>query len=263
VPSQKPEAALRAMRSDVRDFVTYLRNKHVLDETGSLFAIGDALEKAQKTAAGLDWRYKSGRFVLRLLPDAIEWPKEPTSLVCSIEFEVRGTVAVGKDSRLADFDWNISWSQIQVEFTARSKSLGDGWSQFWHFDTHDDQPGKPIPNEAHPRFHLHHGGKAMKARREVEGNCWGQTLELNGPRFAHPPMDLILALDFVLSNTTGPRWRQEFLRDKDYTSAVRNSQRRFWRPHQALLSDYYGCGHLAQKAHPARLLVPTLLADET
>lgn len=250
------------MRSELGTFVTYLTNQHILDDAGAILRIGDNLKAPKKTAAGLEWGYRSGRVVLRLAPGGVTWPEKSTSLVCSLDFEVKGTVTVGQNPRTATFDWDIVRSQMQIEFAAESSTRGSGWSQFWHLDTHYDEAGKPVPDEAHPRFHLHYGGHAMKARREHEADCWGRSLELSGPRFAHPPMDLVLALDFIFANATGPRWKQEFRKAKDYTAAVCRAQRRFWRPHQNTLSSFYDCDRLKQESHPALSLLPTLLVNQ-
>jgi hypothetical protein len=251
------------MRSDLNGFLRYLKQKRILDDSSAVFRVADSLDNFHRSRGLLKWSYDSGKTILRLEPASVTWPKDPTSLLCSMVLRVVGTVTAAKsqaqDSR---FHWEITRSEMELEFSAESKSLGVGWSQFWHFETHIDETDTIVPDEAHPMFHLHFGGREMAARRQQDPAVWGHSLELKGPRFVHPPLDLILALDFVLSNSTGPLWKHELLTDKQYTAAVRNSQRRFWQPYQRTLWDFYDCGWQTQATHRARLFCPTLLVDE-
>lgn len=250
------------MRADLKTFINYLKNDGAIDDAAALYAIVDSLSVPTKQGKRLAWNYRTGRVTLRLDAQGIEWPEEATALTCTFDVGVSGIVGPPRDKNVAPFDWEIASSSLQIEFSARSKTLGEGWTQYWHFDTHRDVSGKPVPDEAHPLFHFNFGGNAMKARRAAEANCWGKCLELKVPRLVHPPFDLILAFDFILSNTAGHRWRNKYSRDKEYRTAVYNSQRRFWRPYQASLANFYSCGRLSQDKHRARLLVPTLLVDE-
>jgi hypothetical protein len=250
------------MRSEVSTFINYLRDDGVIDDTTPLYPVKDSLNQPTKSGRGLAWNYRTGRVTLRLEPEGVEWPERATALTCNFEATVSGTVLPGSNTKVAPIDWDIQSSSLQLEFSAISKTRGGGWTQYWHFDTHRDVPDKPIPNEAHPLFHLNFGGNAMKARRTTESDCWGKCLELKAPRLVHPPMDLVLALDFILSNAAGTRWRKTYLEDKSYRMTVRNAQRRFWRPYQTSLAEFYRCGRLEQGQHPARAVVPTLRVDE-
>lgn len=264
MPKQQAESALREMSSELEKFLRLLNDSKIVDATGCFYSISDSLAKAKAEKGLVSWNYKSGKITLQLPTDSVVCPKPVQSLACSLEIEVDGYVQSGRDAEptYGDFEWGITRTAMNVEFTGMTKSASEPWSQFWHLDTHVDTKDSTPPAEAHPMFHLHFGGHRMADRRILSPGCWGQMLEMRGPRFVHPPMDLVLALDFVLSNATGPRWKDEFCKNQVYRSVVCNAQHRFWRPYKRTLHGFYDSCRLKQEDHPARKLWPTLRAVE-
>ena len=77
----------------------------------------------------------------------------------------------------------------------------------------------------HPVYHFQYGGKKLPKFKE-----WDKYVFLDSPRLAHPPLDAVLAIDFVISNYFPGKWRD--LRDDGaYTNLIRNAQDRCWRPY--------------------------------
>jgi len=264
MPKQQAESALREMSGELEKFLRVLNASNVVDATGSIYSISDTLGHYRAIKGMLNWGYKSGKVTLQLATNSVVCPERVQSLTCSLEIEVNGYVRAGKTAvpTLDDFEWGITRTSMNLEFTGMTDPNAEAWSQYWHLDTHVDGPEANPPDEAHPMFHLHFGGQRMADRRQTKANCWGQMLELRGPRFAHPPMDLVLALDFILANTTGPRWKNEFCKDKDYTSVVCNAQHRFWKPYKRTLFEFYTSKRQDQERHDARKLWPTLRVKE-
>jgi hypothetical protein len=103
----------------------------------------------------------------------------------------------------------------------------------WHFDRHPDKKsdGKPDknPDFNHPLYHLHFGGKEIN-QGQIE---YGEVLLLESPRILHPPMDIVLAVDFVLGNFySRSSGKVNELRDNPlYQKLVKNAQNRFWKPY--------------------------------
>ncbi|MBI1921145.1 MAG: hypothetical protein HYS23_08705 [Geobacter sp.] len=125
----------------------------------------------------------------------------------------------------------------------------------WHLDRHIFKAGDNDPNEVHPLYHFHHGGNRMA---HLDGGS-GDVLMLDPPRLPHPPMDGILAIDFVLSNYAGGLWRK--LRDDGtYKALITESQKALWKP-------YYESIYLGWKSAPDRkgfnteLVMPTLVLN--
>lgn len=104
----------------------------------------------------------------------------------------------------------------------------------WHFDRHIEGGAAP---DAHPLYHFQHGGHAMK----IHGDHLGKSLILPAPRLAFPPMDAVLAIDFVLSNFCGDCW-QKLRDDSTYLRLLRNSQRSLWRPYLTRLASWWDVG---------------------
>lgn len=114
----------------------------------------------------------------------------------------------------------------------------------WHFDRHIVNEGDNSPEDAHPLYHFQYGGRNFSEIKEE----LGRVLLLPSPRIGHPPMDIILAVDFVLSNFCGIVWRG--LRDNnEYKSKVVSAQERYWRPYMESIFSWWGVGKRANQEY--------------
>lgn len=97
----------------------------------------------------------------------------------------------------------------------------------WHLD-------REIPTNTdefiHPMYHFHFGGIQMKEAEEEIGG-YGGLLSMGSPRITHVPMDLILAVDFVIQNFYTKENKAAILANNQYITAVRNAQERYWKPY--------------------------------
>ncbi|MDZ7818233.1 MAG: hypothetical protein U5K55_06290 [Aliarcobacter sp.] len=68
-----------------------------------------------------------------------------------------------------------------------------------HFDKHnlEEQEEGNAPNQAHPAYHFQFGGNKLEDGEKLDS---GRALFLDAPRIMHHPMELILCIDFILSN---------------------------------------------------------------
>jgi hypothetical protein len=87
--------------------------------------------------------------------------------------------------------------------------------------------GKRV-NNIHPRYHFQIGGKHVWDKPSYE---FGSQLILETPRIAHPPLDAILAIDFVLANYYAETWTNLLKADNRYSDLVETAQEIFWRPY--------------------------------
>ena len=102
----------------------------------------------------------------------------------------------------------------------------DGISRFfsWHLDCEDNTNGKFV----HPHFHFHAGGK------KISGLNTGRLLMLSSPRIAYPPMDLPLAINFVIRNFVHRNDMSEqyaILANKEYKRVVTQSEKSILGPY--------------------------------
>jgi hypothetical protein len=97
----------------------------------------------------------------------------------------------------------------------------------WHFDRH---PEGNAPEFHHPLYHVHFGGKEINQGQLQYGNV----LIIESPRLLHPPMDLILGIDFVLSNFYSRHsciGYTDLLNEPLYCKLVEKARKRFWQPY--------------------------------
>lgn len=99
-----------------------------------------------------------------------------------------------------------------------------------HFDKHDGSKS-PMP---HPNYHFQLGG------RELKDNItdYGQALFLDSPRIMHHPMELILSIDFILSNFFPLIW-QNIRKSPDYCDVLRKYQEQFIKPYFKSLVEHF------------------------
>lgn len=104
----------------------------------------------------------------------------------------------------------------------------------------DYDPDSSRCDYIHPHFHLTFGGDKMKKYFEREPNAdFGRALMLTSPRIAHPPLDIFLAIDFILSNYFEKDIHQKITKESQYKTAIRNSQERLWRPYMLSIAGHW------------------------
>lgn len=121
------------------------------------------------------------------------------------------------------WEWNDPFHEMQVDCTIRAEAEQVLCFDAWHLDREADPLGGSV-NFVHPIYHFQYGG------RQVEDTQHGEMLYVESPRIAHPPLDAILAVDFILSNYFPCTWI-ELREDAGYADAVAESQKRCWRPY--------------------------------
>lgn len=115
---------------------------------------------------------------------------------------------------------------VECVVTARRKDTTGDYHSAWHLDR--DKPpeaGKKRADLAHPAYHLQYGGQRLPPLGSP-----GNHLLLGSPRVPHPPLDGVLAVDFVLSNYFPKLWR-DLRFDARYKGLIAESQWRCWRPY--------------------------------
>lgn len=115
----------------------------------------------------------------------------------------------------------------------------------WHLDkegsTSADESDEDHPSGeshfVHPDYHFQYGGRKVWHKEDGE---FGTHLLLESPRLAHPPMDAILAVDFVLANYYGEKWKKLREGSGVYIDLVRTAQERLWKPYATATAHYWG-----------------------
>lgn len=115
-------------------------------------------------------------------------------------------------------------------------SESPSYKMSWHLDKHirsqNDERGKGF---AHPEYHFNMGGFALTKEENFD---FGQILLIDTPRLIHPPLDIVLSIDFVLKNFYGIRVKN--LTDSNqYKTIISNAKERLWRPFYIALASHW------------------------
>jgi len=127
-----------------------------------------------------------------------------------------------------------------VQFVTYGKTADDleKYKMSWHLDKHirnydnDDGRGKGF---IHPEYHFNMGGFVLTKSNDFN---FGNVLLTNTPRICHPPLDIILSIDFVLKNFYGVRVKN--LTDSNqYKKIISTSKQRLWRPYFICVANHW------------------------
>jgi hypothetical protein len=172
------------------------------------------------------WAYDITDLSVKIGRIAGAHPSKQYDLTCVINCTVKGSfkASVNNDPCLR-LNVGLRYEGIAPHSTP--------FYQTWHLDREGSAPGKCQALETHPRYHIHFGGEGMTLsadshRCKQKCHTFGELLLMNQPRLLHPPLDGVLAVDFVLSNAAGANWKA--LRgDPSYSSMIKRSQDRYWK----------------------------------
>ncbi|MFA6055088.1 MAG: hypothetical protein WC769_06930 [Thermodesulfovibrionales bacterium] len=171
------------------------------------------------------WGYDIDRLIFYVGAARHVTPKGVHDIIVALDVSVKGECgeAASTDDPLTDLTIDMT---IQGR-TDNNKTL----ICTWHLDRHIDVDTSAVPKEAHPRYHFQFGGRGMKGLSDL-----GDALILEPPRLAHPPLDGILAIDFVLSNFCPDKWRQ-LRQNNQYVNLIIEAQQLLWRPYANVITS--------------------------
>jgi hypothetical protein len=101
-----------------------------------------------------------------------------------------------------------------------------------HFDRHIE--GENPSKEIHPIYHFQFGG------RKIDDNATdrGQALFMDVPRIMYHPMDIILGIDFLLSNFFPKVW-EKFKKNGTYNNIMQKYQSYFVYPYFKTITKHF------------------------
>ncbi len=239
-----------------------IRNPERLD---ALFKTPPALSLSacpeQSDHQTFEWTYEFKNLALTL--SGLRHPQPPGAVIRSGNGLLSGKVTeYFAPTRRGGADGIIPIKTVELNFIVEGDFNSDGEAHpliaCWHVDTHTtNTPAKPEkPDEAdrqdnhalHPLFHYQFGGRKLRP----SGPSVRGVLILDVPRIPIPPLDVNLAIDFVVSNYLGSNWKS-LRNDTQYVSPVRESMRRIWAPYYSCISDHFTRGPRSKYAlnfHP-------------
>ena len=220
--------------NDLRRMAEILIKYNIIRDGGPLLS---AATKCQQVADEAYYEYEIPHLLFHDLPEGVMHHARPQDVKATdfhIDLKVDLCGVVTDDETIEDpftylvIDLFIGGEMLTEDCSIRQLKCA------WHFDRHEEGgnvnstkknvPKKGRSHAVHPIYHFQHGGQ-----RVWDLSDYGEQLLLEPPRIAHPPLDGILAIDFVLSNYLGDSWKM--LRDQEhrYDEIVKEAQRRCWR----------------------------------
>jgi len=215
----------RDRASELRQLASILEDERVcLDVSPINSAMGSCYES--RPNGECSWGYDISKQIFRIENQRHTIPDNLFDISLELSICVKGRCH-------NDGDLSNTLSELAVDFVILGRDkLKRQYLNSWHLDKH--LPGEENPQYAHPEFHFQHGGKFMQGE-------YGQAIIFESPRIAHPPMDGILAVDFVISNFLGTA--REVLKDNnEYQNLVRSAQARLWQPYALTAASHWERG---------------------
>jgi len=142
------------------------------------------------------------------------------AIILDLNYEYQESLDKNTDS-FKSYSLNIHLQGYDKIYSAKNE-----FSNFfcWHLDRETNTDG----NYSHPFYHFHAGGNHLHSRE------LGNLLMISSPRLPHPPMDIILAIHFVLTNFFH---KEDFpteikiLSDDDYVDIIKRAEKRLLDPY--------------------------------
>lgn len=129
---------------------------------------------------------------------------------------------------------------VQLITHGKTEDGLENYKMSWHLDKHirneDDSDGHG-KGFIHPEYHFNMGGFVLTKSDDFN---FGNVLLLDTPRISHPPLDIILSIDFVLKNFYGVRVKN-LTESNQYKGIVSKSKRRLWRPYFICIAHTWEC----------------------
>ena len=161
------------------------------------------------------------------------------------------SIKMGFREPAASFDC-IEEMNIDFELSSNDQE-GRPIKSAWHLDYHDVKGDEHF---SHPQFHFQFGGKKLRESLQAGNEYFntGELLLMESPRLMHPPMDPILAIDFIFGNFLGEASWKALRQKPNFIKIHKMSKDVFWKPYFEGISNYWSkpasSSKLALGLHP-------------
>ncbi|MPR13820.1 hypothetical protein [Microvirga tunisiensis] len=214
------DAERKKAATALRQLGSILTKKQVCADIGPLNSAAEQCSKPAHYGAN-SWGYDISNLRFELSDPRKSLPAKTRNLRIELSISLNGSFDADVDDQFKDLEINIEKYVIDRDGVELKAS--------WHFDRHIVDLTKDVPDETvdvHPLYHFQYGG----AKMHPIGDRLGKTFLIDPPRLMHPPMDGILAVDFVLANYAGAVWKK--LRDdSQYMNLVNEKLNQYWKPY--------------------------------
>ncbi|MEH0788923.1 hypothetical protein [Vibrio alginolyticus] len=235
--------------SHLKELADILRRKNVIANSGPIDNLVRQLEM---------WK-EGGKHPLKYRLRGLEFPVYEPQFIRGDAWEPRLSLKLDVDVTVSGDSFvyqDISDLTVNIHYDASSVT-GELCKGAWHLDFHNT----PEPTRfMHPIYHFHHGGKKLDDLKS-----YGNVILLDAPRVMHHPLDIFLAIDFVISNFIAASKWHELRADTRYKKIIEIAQKNWWKPYYEELGNYWDSlgnhkGSIAKgNIKASRLLNPHLI----
>lgn len=160
------------------------------------------------------------------------------------------SIKMGFREPFVSFD-SIDEMNLDFELSSTDNN-GKPIKSAWHLDYHDVKGDEHF---SHPKFHFQFGGKKLRESMRLDNEHFntGELLLMESPRLMHPPMDPILAVDFIFGNFLGEESWKALRRNRNFIRIHSISKEAYWKPYFDGISSYFlhsSYSSKAQALHP-------------
>lgn len=209
---------------DLKELASLLRNYNVVSHTGP---IDDVVSQLQM------WNSNSGKRKLQYKLRGLEFICKHTQFIRgstwndSLTLKLDADLIVEKKEFVYD---DVNELTINIEYGATGVD-GTPCKGAWHLDYHGDTKQTRF---MHPVYHFHHGGKKLD-----DLPSYGNLVLIDTPRVMHHPLDLFLAVDFVVSNFIELDDWNSLRNDTRYKKLMEKFQLCWWAPFYTELGNFW------------------------
>jgi hypothetical protein len=208
---------------DLREFVRLLKKYEFFPALIEPQNINSLLKSSNE----IFYQYDTNDIVFNVTASGMNSNPQVKKLVVilNVKYKLKETLSTSSDI-FEYYNFNI----FIKGYWNKNASVDDDSNFFcWHLDREPATDG----NFIHPYYHFHAGGHHIGDRNP------GDLLLISSPRLPHPPMDIFLAIHFVILNffnTKDFRKQKNILSDELYLSIIERAQKRVLDPYFTALN---------------------------
>lgn len=148
------------------------------------------------------------------------------------DFKVELTIKLVQEDKYIEPNDPITTLGLSIKIEGEYWKKGEDMQNAiccWHLDKGGTEDAK----YDHPVYHMNFGGDLMsdKLVEEEDPNYFGKLLLLPSPRIMHPPMDIILACDFIIKNFYEKKNHRELTTLPGYVELINRAKNRYIKPY--------------------------------
>ncbi len=226
----------RKIASELERTAEILLRYNIVQDVGPLYAAAASCLSYNRENC---WAYQLERLLFRNLGDFKKLPSRVEDIYLELSVYVSGLCKPeeGGDPLLNLGMDIIIRGQILLpnnENGSANKTL----TSAWHLDRHIFNEDNNLPEYFHPHYHFQYGGKNLKSIEDNNDGLlpYGIALFTDSPRIAHPPMEALLGIDFVLTNFMSKKSIAFRIEDGGYHNLLQSKQEQIWKPYIESLS---------------------------